>query len=83
MHKVVVALTVSVVTFCFSHVRQAFPQGCEQAKEIYSEGVVLNDGSEQEADFYRQAISLCPKYAEAYYRLANVYAGWGQTFAKR
>ena len=78
MNKCVVSILFLTIVCCGPLVKNVFSQGCEQAQEFYSEGIILSDGSEQEANFYRQALALCSEYAEAHYRLANVYAGWGQ-----
>ena len=82
MRKVVFVVVIVVTICCFGHIPQAFSQGCEQAKDFYSEGMALNDRSEQEAEFYRKAIAVCPEYADAHYRLANIYVEWGQYHGK-
>ena len=54
----VVGIIMTIV--CYWATDRVLAQGCEQAQEFYSEGVALSDDTEQEANFYRQAISLCP-----------------------
>jgi clan AA aspartic protease (TIGR02281 family) len=46
---------------------------CVAAREWVLQGTRLNDGSEEEAWMYQQAIALCPDLLEAYYRLGSVY----------
>lgn len=46
---------------------------CVAAREWLVRGQDLNNGSEEEASYYRQAISLCPNFVEPYYHLGTVY----------
>lgn len=46
---------------------------CVAAREWMQHGIRLNDGSDEEAGFYRQALAACPNLLEAYYRLGHVY----------
>jgi clan AA aspartic protease (TIGR02281 family) len=46
---------------------------CVAAREWMSRGQTLNNNSEEEASYYREAISLCPDLVEAYYHLGTVY----------
>ncbi len=46
---------------------------CIAAREWFTRGQALNDGSEEEASHYRKAISLCPDLVEAYYHLGTLY----------
>jgi clan AA aspartic protease (TIGR02281 family) len=46
---------------------------CVAAREWIARGRGLNNNSEEEALYYRQAISLCPDLVEAYYYLGAVY----------
>jgi clan AA aspartic protease (TIGR02281 family) len=46
---------------------------CIAARELVLQGTRLNDGSDEEAGKYQQAIAFCPDLLEAYYRLGNVY----------
>jgi hypothetical protein len=53
-------------------------QDCEEARKSFEAGMALSDNSEREVTYYRGAIDLCPNYFEAYNRLGQVYASWGQ-----
>lgn len=46
---------------------------CVAAREVFQDGQKRHDGSEQEASYYRKAISLCPDFIEAYYHLGAIY----------
>jgi clan AA aspartic protease (TIGR02281 family) len=46
---------------------------CIAARDLVLRGTHLNDGSDEEAGKYQQAIAFCPDLLEAYYRLGNVY----------
>jgi clan AA aspartic protease (TIGR02281 family) len=46
---------------------------CVAAREWVIRGQKIKDGSEEEASYYRKAISLCPDFVEAYYHLGAVY----------
>jgi clan AA aspartic protease (TIGR02281 family) len=46
---------------------------CVAAREWLIRGQTLNDGSDKEASYYQKAVSLCPDFVEAYYRLGTVY----------
>lgn len=48
-------------------------QDCATAKELLHYGRALHDNSNQEASYYKKAISLCPDLVEAYYYLGAVY----------
>ena len=51
---------------------------CDQAREWYDEGLLLSDNSEHEADCYRRAIELCPKFVAARNRLGELYKNQGK-----
>jgi hypothetical protein len=53
-------------------------EDCDEARKWYLEGLALNDDSEREASYYRQAIKLCPELFEAHNKLGEVYKNWGQ-----
>ncbi len=46
---------------------------CVAGREWMQQGARLNDGSDQEAWLYQQALAACPDLLEAYYRLGHVY----------
>lgn len=46
---------------------------CLAGREWLLRGQALQDGSEEEASYYRQAIALCPDLLDAYYALGLVY----------
>lgn len=45
---------------------------CVRGKVWMQQGARLNDGSDQEAWLYQQALAVCPNLLEAYYRLGHV-----------
>ena len=51
---------------------------CVQASRLFREGVNLSDGSAKEEEYYRQAVSLCPTMAEAYYNLGVLFSRQGK-----
>ncbi len=46
---------------------------CAAARKCFHDAQQLHDDSDREADLYRKAISLCPDFVEAYYRLGAIY----------
>ena len=77
MKKTWIMLSVMVILMAWqSHMVDAQENGCQDAQEMYSEGVALSDGSEEEANFYRKAIAACPDYADAHFRLASMLTDW-------
>lgn len=48
-------------------------RNCLTGREWLLRGQALQDGSEEEASYYRQAVAWCPDLVEAYYALGVVY----------
>jgi len=46
---------------------------CVAARMAFDRGRILDDDSEQEIAYYKNAISLCPDFIEAYYYLGAIY----------
>jgi len=53
-------------------------RNCDEASTLVRRGVLLSDGSDEEAAFYRRALRLCPKMAEAHHNLAILQYRAGQ-----
>jgi tetratricopeptide (TPR) repeat protein len=51
---------------------------CDEAMEMYNEGLDLSDNSSREASYYQRAIELCPDFPEAHNRLGEVYKSRGE-----
>jgi len=60
---------------CFAAVAE---RNCDEASALVRRGVLLADGSDEEAAFYRRAIKLCPNMAEAHHNLAILQYRAGQ-----
>jgi len=54
------------------------PDNCDEARKWYKEGLTLRDNTDREASYYKQAISLCKDYGEAFNQLGIVYKNQGK-----
>jgi len=50
---------------------------CDKAAKLFRSGRAIGDGSRREAEFYLEAIGLCPDFYQAYNRLGEIYKNDG------
>lgn len=53
---------------------------CDKAGKLFRNGQAIGDGSHREAEFYLEAIGLCPEFYQAHNRLGEIYKNDGKFY---